>query len=86
MEPIIRYAPLIGLATVAIWSGELGNPGAGIAHACVVRPPEGDVALCLQELVKTGLILVKSKGHRTGQGHGAAVCRSMMPSTTPHMT
>src|SRR4029453_319710 len=27
-EPIIRYAPLIGLATVAIWSVELGNPGA----------------------------------------------------------
>jgi hypothetical protein len=86
MEPIIRYAPLIGLATIAIRGSELGNPGASIAHACVMRPPEVDVALCLQELVKTGLILVKSKGHRTGQGHGAAVCRSMMPSTTPHMT
>ncbi len=73
MEPVIRYAPLIGPATIAIWGDKLGNPGASIAHACVMRPPEVDVALCLQELVKTGLILVKSKGHRTGQGHVAAV-------------
>src|ERR1043166_3353995 len=61
MEPVVRDTPLIGLATVAIWGDELGNPGTRIAHACVMRPPEGDVALCLQELVQTGLILVKSK-------------------------
>jgi hypothetical protein len=85
MEPIIRYALLIGLATIAIRGDELGNPGASIAHACVMRPPEVDVALCLQELVKTGLILVKSKGHRTGQGHVTAVCgNSVRPCGLRH--